>query len=95
MILNFLDGPITDKSPTCINCKHCYIPMDTLLGVSTPELYCNQAKDKPLSGCVLTEPLDYYDIDVYDAQDLKWKKWAKDHKVEFNTYCSLFEGVKP
>jgi len=91
MGLSILEGDITKDSPTCINCKHCYIPMDSLLGVTPPELYCNQVKDKPLSGCVLTEPFDYYDDDVYENQNNRWINWAAHCRVEFNNYCEFFE----
>jgi hypothetical protein len=85
---------ITDKSNHCVNCCHCYIPSDFLMKLTPVETYCNISKDKPLSGDILSEPFNYYDSEVYFAQEEKWEKWSKSHMVQYNGICDSFERAK-
>lgn len=85
------DTPVTEVSKNCINCCHCFIPNDFMMKLNPAEFYCNISKDKPLSGDILSEPFNYYDSDVYFVQEQKWEEWARDHKVQYNGYCSSFK----
>ena len=78
------------SNQNCGNCVHCYIPEDFLLGLSQPEFYCNKDKNKPLSGCVLSEPFNYYDKEKYDIQQNKWNTWAQKHKILPTEICDQF-----
>lgn len=81
-----------DKDSTnCINCKHCYIPNDFLLGLTPPELYCGLDGGRPLSGDIMSEPFNYYDQEIYEYQYEKWDEWAEAHKVGLTNYCESFE----
>ena len=89
-LMESTDTPTKD-SVNCINCFHCYIPQDFLLGLSPPELYCNLNKDRPVSGDILSEPFDYYDTVVYTTQCLDWDQWAGLNRVGLTNYCDKFE----
>lgn len=88
------EGQVTETSKNCLNCCHCYIPNDFMMGLNKAEFYCNVSKDKPLSGDILSEPFNYYDSEVYFAQEEKWDKWSKSHSVQYNWVCDSFERAK-
>lgn len=85
---------VTENSKHCLNCCHCFIPNDFMMGLNQAEFYCNISKDKPLSGDILSEPFNYYDSDVYFVQEEKWEKWSELHKVQYDGGCDLFEKAK-
>ena len=88
------ENEVTENSKNCINCAHCYIPADFLLGIDMAQLYCNEPKDKPLSGDVLSEPFNYYDKVEFEVQDAKWAEWSSQHLVCYNGVCESFGRVK-
>ena len=89
-----VETEVTEKSENCINCCHCYIPNDFLLGFNLPELYCNVNKNKPISGDIMDEPFNYYDTDIFLAQEEKWEEWGTQYKVDHNGICDLFKVSK-
>ena len=92
MINKLESETLPDKdSVNCINCQHCYIPQDFLLGFNPPQLFCGLSGDRPLSGDVLSEPFEYYDENTYEEQYYRWVNWAEAHKVELTNYCHKFE----
>lgn len=88
------DTPVTETSKNCINCAHCYIPSDFLLGLDQAEFYCNLDKDKPISGDVLSEPFNYYNSSILDKQEEKWREWGTQHFVCYNGTCDMFTVSK-
>jgi len=80
----------TESTACCISCSFCYIPEDFLLGLDQAKLYCNRLHDKPLSGCVLSEPFNYYNKEVCEKQEEKWAAWAGEHEVKVNGLCDNF-----
>lgn len=92
-----IDGEIDHTVQSCITCAHCYIVPDSLIKVSEaskPLLFCNFDKNKPRSGCVLSEPFNYYEKDVYDSQEAQWKNWADLKAVDVDNVCDNYAPYK-
>lgn len=84
----------TDETKCCTTCKHAFIPLDFLLEQNpNPEVFCNVNKDKVISGDVLTEPFNYYDLKELTSQEDAWQKWASINKVDIAGICDLYERV--
>lgn len=94
---NYKVQPInpTENDSFCSTCLHSFVPLDFLLGLNFPEVYCNKNEDKPISGDIMTEPFNYYDGDQLSAQEDAWDLWSKTHKVDVAGICDTFQKVSP
>ena len=74
----------------CINCAHVFAEQDFTGKVN---LFCNLAKQRPRSGNVerAEEIFNYYDKEVYEAQQLEFNNWKKQTLVSPIGTCDNFE----